>query len=337
MMKQTLRTLSIPVVVVTLLLAFSAIPVTSAAQGSSQPYRNVPGLPGDAVQLNRTAVTPSGYLEQVQANQTYAFHYQNVTVLMNCSRTMTMNVTIDPQVRTRYFGLDLAPEQALLLHMHMSTTSPPGIRTLLRTVQTYWNLEPDSPTPLQARLRLHINQTALSAELNRAVNVSRLTWMYWNGSRNAWVPVASHLDADGYLVCETPHFSIWTVAEVVPTTLTASLSSDAVTVGDAVTVSAHVVDEDANPVDDAVVEATIDGTTVVLTDQGDGNYAGSFDTTILTTGSYTVGVTAQQEGYTTSVQNLVLTIGAATPWMPYLLVGVVAVVAFGALLTLKRR
>jgi hypothetical protein len=336
-MNRNLRALSIPITVVALLFAFSAIPVTCAAQGSSEPYRNIPGLPGDAIQLNRTDVTPSGYLEQVQANKTYAFHYRNVTMLMNCSRTMTMNVTIDPRVRTRYFGLDLAPGQSLLLHMNLSTTPPPGVRTMLQTVQTYWSLEPDAAIQLQARLRLHINGTALSAELNRAVNVSRLTWMYWNGSRNAWIPVASHLDADGYLVCDTPHFSIWTVAEIVPTALTASLSSDAVTVGDAVTVSAYVVDEDANPVEDAIVLATIGDTTVILTDQGNGNYAGSFDTTTLSAGSYSIAVTAQQEGYTTSVQNFALTIAAATPWMTYLLVGVVGVAALGALLMWMRR
>jgi hypothetical protein len=335
-MQRNLRVLTIPVVVVALLVAFSAIPMTYAAQGSSEPYRNIPGLPGDTVQLNRTDVTPSGYLEQVQANKTYAFHYRNVTMLMNCSQTMTMNVTIDPRVRTRYLGLDLTPGQSLRLHMNLSTTPPPGVRTMLQTVQTYWTLEPDTAIQLQARLRLHINGTALSAELNRAVNVSRLTWMYWNGSRNAWIPVASHHDANGYLVCDTPHFSTWTVAEIVPTTLTASLSSDAVTMGDAVTVSAHVVDEDAIPLVDAVVQATIGDTTIILTDQGDGNYAGSFDTTTLSAGSYSIAITAQQEGYTTSIQNLALTIAAAIPWMTYLLVGVVGVAALGTLLMRKR-
>jgi hypothetical protein len=97
------------------------------------------------------------------------------------------------------------------------------------------------------------------------------------------------------------------------------------------------VDEDGNPVEDAVIHATVGGTAVLLTDQGNGNYVGSFDTSTLNTGSYTVAVTAQQDGYTASLQNLSLTIAAATPWMTYLLVGVVAVAALGALLMRTRR
>jgi hypothetical protein len=38
--------------------------------------------------------------------------------------------------------------------------------------------------------------------------------MYWDHTRNQWQTVESSVDADGYLVCETDHLSIWTVAEV---------------------------------------------------------------------------------------------------------------------------
>ena len=77
-------------------------------------------------------------------------------------------------------------------------------------------LEPDAELQLQAQLRLHINQTELSTELSREVNASRLTWMYWNQTQQQWTPVESYMDQNGYLVCNTDHFSTWTVAEIDP-------------------------------------------------------------------------------------------------------------------------
>jgi hypothetical protein len=40
--------------------------------------------------------------------------------------------------------------------------------------------------------------------------------MYWNGTQGDWEAVESQIDQDGYLVCETDHFSTWTVAEMEP-------------------------------------------------------------------------------------------------------------------------
>ncbi|PVX26568.1 MAG: hypothetical protein CW691_00970 [Candidatus Bathyarchaeum sp.] len=78
----------------------------------------------------------------------------------------------------------------------------------------YMELEPDNPLQLQAQLRLLINQTELSAELDREVNASKLIWMYWNQTQAQWVPVETYMDQNGYLVCDTDHFSTWTIAEV---------------------------------------------------------------------------------------------------------------------------
>jgi len=38
--------------------------------------------------------------------------------------------------------------------------------------------------------------------------------MYWNTTQAQWVPVESHMDQNGYLVCNTDHFSTWAIAEV---------------------------------------------------------------------------------------------------------------------------
>ena len=87
-----------------------------------------------------------------------------------------------------------------------------------RTLNTYWGLEPNATLQLRIQLRLHINEFALNAELNRQINREQLRWMYWNQAQNRWEAVDSSIDADGYLVCETTHFSTWTVAEMDPGT-----------------------------------------------------------------------------------------------------------------------
>jgi hypothetical protein len=83
-----------------------------------------------------------------------------------------------------------------------------------RTLNFYLGIEPNATLQLNAEMRLHINQTELNQQLNREVNASRLTWMYWNRTRAAWETVESHMDQNGYLVCNTDHFSTWTVAEI---------------------------------------------------------------------------------------------------------------------------
>ena len=40
--------------------------------------------------------------------------------------------------------------------------------------------------------------------------------MYWNQTQAQWIAVESYMNQDGYLVCNTEHFSTWTVAEYDP-------------------------------------------------------------------------------------------------------------------------
>jgi hypothetical protein len=37
--------------------------------------------------------------------------------------------------------------------------------------------------------------------------------MYWNGTQNEWIKVPSFIDQNGYLTCNTDHFSVWTIGE----------------------------------------------------------------------------------------------------------------------------
>ena len=100
--------------------------------------------------------------------------------------------------------------------MNLSSTPLEGEKLMERTLNFYLGIEPNATLQLNAQIRLYINQTELSQELNREVNASRLTWMYWNGTQGEWETVESYMDQDGYLVCETDHFSTWTVSEMEP-------------------------------------------------------------------------------------------------------------------------
>lgn len=196
-----------------MLLSFSAF-VSVQANGQSFGANTPPDMPVDALQYNRTDITPSGYMETVQAMEMNAFFYRNVTLMMNCTTNCEMNVTIDPEVRNRIVSVNVDPNQTMTLTMNVSASPPQGEAVMERTLNFYMGLEPNATLQLQAQLRLLINQTELSAELGREVNASALTWMYWNTTQAQWTQVESYMDQNGYLVCNTTHFSTWTIAEV---------------------------------------------------------------------------------------------------------------------------
>ena len=196
-----------------MLLMFSGF-VSVKATGQANSTNVPPDLPQNAIQFNRTDITPSGCMETVQAMEINAFFYRNFTLIMNCTRNCEMNVTLDPQVRNRIVSVSVEPNQTMTLTMNVSASPPQGEAVMERTLNFYMGLEPNATLQLQAQLRLHVNQTELSTELGREVNASRLTWIYWNQTQAQWTPVESYMNQDGYLVCNTDHFSTWTVAEV---------------------------------------------------------------------------------------------------------------------------
>ena len=194
-----------------LILCTILLPLTACATGQTS---EIPGVPADAVYYDRVGITPSQEMEQIMNGTMHVYRYQHVTMLMNCSQRMVMNMTSDAQVRNRIVGLDIEVDQPFQLSIHMMTAEPAGIQTMQRSLNTYWGLEPNATLQLRVQLRLHVNSSALNAELGRQVNREQLRWMYWDQTRNQWQVVESSFDANGYLVCETDHLSIWTVAEV---------------------------------------------------------------------------------------------------------------------------
>ena len=194
------------------MLTFSVFVAVQATELSM--HNMPPDMPHDAMQYNRTDITPRGQMETLDGQKMNVFFYRNVTLMMNTTRNCEMNVTIEPQVSNRIVSVNVDPNQTMTLAMNCTASPPGGEAVMERTLNFYMGLEPNATIELQAQLRLHINQTELSTELGREVNASRLTWMYWNQTQEQWIPVESYMDQDGYLVCNTDHFSTWTVAEV---------------------------------------------------------------------------------------------------------------------------
>ena len=210
----------------TLLMILYFAPICFASAGSEQSpdtgKMEVPGVPDNAVQYNKTDVTPVAQMEQVKAGEPALFQYRNMTMLMNCTRNCSLVVTVDPTVKPQLFGLSVEPNQTMTLTMNLSGSPLEGAQTMERTLNCYYGIEPNAALQLRGQLRLHINQTELSQQLGREVNASRLTWMYWNRTQSQWEAVESYMDQNGYLVCNTDHFSTWTVAEISESTETPS-------------------------------------------------------------------------------------------------------------------
>lgn len=186
---------------------------TGGPSGASN-YPEVPGVPDNAVQHNKTNVTPVAQMEQVAAGEPALFQYRYMTMLMNCSRNCDVVFTVNPDVTPKIFGLSVEPNQTMALTINLSRSPLQGEMVMERALNFYLGIEPNATLQLRAQIKLYINQTELSQELNRVINASRLTWMYWNRTRAAWETVESHMDQNGYLVCNTDHFSTWTVADV---------------------------------------------------------------------------------------------------------------------------
>jgi hypothetical protein len=208
----------IAVLAITLLMILYFAPLCLASAGTEQASdmgkMEIPGVPDDAMQYNKTDMTPMAQMEQVKAGEPTLFQYRNMTMLMNCTRNCDLVVTVDPTVKPQLFGLSIDPNQTMTLTMNLNGSPLEGAQTMQQSLNCYFGIEPNATLQLKAQLRLHINQTELSQQLNREVNASRLTWMYWNRTRTEWEAVESFMDQNGYLVCNTDHFSTWTIAEI---------------------------------------------------------------------------------------------------------------------------
>lgn len=198
-----------------LLTTFFTVTLAQTGDTNSGP-KIPPDMPVEALQYNRTDITPAGYMESVQAMETNVYFYRNFTLMMNATQNCSLSMTLDPQVNNRLVSMNVEANQTMTLTMNVTASPPNGEAVMERTLNFYMGLEPNAELQLQSQLRLLINQTELSNELGREVNASQLTWMYWDQTQDKWTPVESYMDQNGYLVCNTDHFSTWTVAEYDP-------------------------------------------------------------------------------------------------------------------------
>jgi hypothetical protein len=179
---------------------------------------NAPDISDNAKHYDKTDVTPENLTEQVRAQEQTLFQYRNMTMVMNCTRNCTVTFTADEEVTPKEFGLTVDSNQTMKLAMNLTKSPIDGAMVNERCLNFYLGIEPNATLELQAQIRLYINQTELSQSMDREVNASRLTWMFWNQTRAQWEAVESFMDQNGYLVCNTDHFSTWTVAELADTT-----------------------------------------------------------------------------------------------------------------------
>ena len=211
------------VLVLTLLLTINFTPIVIAFaenDSANEPQGvgsmpEIPGVPDNAVQYNKTEITPVAQMEQITGGEPVLFLYRNITMLINCTKNCETVLTADPKVTPKIFGLSIDPNQIMALTLNLIGSPIQGEVVREKNLNFYASIEPNATVELTAQLRLFINQTELDQELDWEVTPEKLTWMYWNGTQNEWVNVPSTIDQDGYLVCNTDHFSLWTVGEIV--------------------------------------------------------------------------------------------------------------------------
>jgi hypothetical protein len=174
----------------------------------------IPGVPENAIIYNKTDITPKNQLEQVRAGEPTVFRYRNMTMLMNCTGNCNVILSSEMDTTPKILGLSIEHEKNMTLTMNMYNSPPEGQKVAERTLNFYLGIEPSAQEQIKGQIRLYVNQTELNNELNREVNASRLTWMFYNTTNAKWQTVPSFIDSNGYLICNTDHFSIWTVAEI---------------------------------------------------------------------------------------------------------------------------
>jgi len=293
----------------------------------------IPGVPAGALAYNYSNMIPTKFFKSIPADTPTVFMFKNFLLMVNSSRRLDLSLNVGSSVIMKYLKLNLKSSESLVLDINVDVSPPPDIVPPAGDINFYVNI---TTVPIEATLGIHINETALEAEIEEDIDISRLTWMYWDGSK--WVPVPSQFDVDGYLVANTTHLSTWSVAEIIPLQVDAQISPEIVTQGDTVTISATVTDNVRNPVAGATVKVAIGDKTIILSDTGDGNYNEIFKTTDLTEGSYNIVVSAQKIGYESAQTSLKLTVKAAIPWMLYGgIIGVaVILIVVAALYKLKK-
>lgn len=193
-------------------MVFAGNELSSESQGKTK-IPEVPGLPENVIQYNKTDITPEAQTEKVVSGEPALFAYQNTTMLFNFTQNVDLVITSKTSTTQKIFALTMDPNQTLTLTMNFGEDLLQVGQDRDRNLKFYAIIETNETVKLTAQLKLYINQTELSKDLDWEVEPEKLTWMFWNGTQNEWVKVPSFIDQNGYLTCNTDHFSVWTVGE----------------------------------------------------------------------------------------------------------------------------
>jgi len=171
-----------------------------------------PDVPGMAQRYNMTDTVPHAYVHNYSHGSMQALQFRNMTMLFNANRNMRLNITADPGFAMRHLEMRLRLENSLSLQIHARVGPPEGVPRPEDGLQKYLEIEANSTSGVRATMRLYIDHEELRDELGRYVETQRLRWCFWNGT--GWDPVMSWMDKEDFLVCNTSHFSSWTVREM---------------------------------------------------------------------------------------------------------------------------
>lgn len=206
----------ISVIIVALtLLTGTLVPLVQAVSPETNPP-NTPDPPGTSdsgksLRVNRTDIIPDQFMYNLNGCVPQLFQFQNMVMELNCSRNMTMNVTSEEGVRIQHLSMNIMTERNMYLEVHAQGLPPEDIPEPETGINRYMSFETNSTDPFNATLRYYMNSTELEMEMTRELNMSMMTWCYWNGSD--WEPVMSRLTETGFLEANTTHFSLWTIME----------------------------------------------------------------------------------------------------------------------------
>lgn len=172
-----------------------------------------PDVPHGAQSFNFTNITPNRYMHSYTHGTPHLLRFQNMWMLMNCSRNMELNITADPNLAMCCLSLNLRLNQSLRLRLHADADLPANIQTRARnSIGVYLTIEPNATATINSTLGLFIDEETIEAELGKKIKLELLSWAFWNGEE--WETVSSQIDSEGYLVANTNHFSTWTVLDL---------------------------------------------------------------------------------------------------------------------------
>ena len=172
---------------------------------------NIPGIPKDALAYEFLDAVPAGFAWKAEAGKATVLSFKNFKLMVTPSKSLDLDLSVGSDVANQLFSLQLVPGESLSLSIDVTTSVPSGVVKASKDIGVYFEVESNTTEPIEATLSLLIEKTSLEARLGRAVDVTKLSWAYWDAG--SWALVESTIDANGFLNAETSHFSTWTVVE----------------------------------------------------------------------------------------------------------------------------